>query len=126
MIKQVIVMRTDTDPKMRKGKMVAQGSHASMAFLSKRIQKQAETGSLELTDDMMSWLNGTFTKICVSVDSLHELHAIHDRATALGIESHIITDCGLTEFKGPTETCLALGPCKAELIDQVTGHLKLL
>lgn len=28
--KQVIIIRTDTEPKMRKGKMIAQGAHASM------------------------------------------------------------------------------------------------
>lgn len=32
--KQVIVMRTDLN--MRKGKMIAQGSHASIAFLTRK------------------------------------------------------------------------------------------
>jgi PTH2 family peptidyl-tRNA hydrolase len=45
-IKQVIVMRTkyiDADGKpfgMRKGKLISQSSHASMAFLTRRLQKQ--------------------------------------------------------------------------------------
>ena len=36
-IKQVIVMRTDLN--MRKGKMIAQGAHASMMFIVKRLKR---------------------------------------------------------------------------------------
>jgi len=36
--KQVIVMRKDLN--MRKGKMIAQGAHASMAFLTSRTQSR--------------------------------------------------------------------------------------
>ncbi|MGZ3423232.1 MAG: peptidyl-tRNA hydrolase, partial [Polyangiales bacterium] len=35
MVKQVIVVRRDL--KMRRGKEIAQGSHASMAFLTERL-----------------------------------------------------------------------------------------
>ena len=37
-IKQVIVMRHDL--KMRRGKQIAQGAHASMAFLTRRLQSR--------------------------------------------------------------------------------------
>ena len=38
----------------------------------------------------------------------------------------MIIDLGKTEFNGePTKTCLAIGPNKTELIDSITGHLKL-
>ncbi len=44
-----------------------------------------------------------------------------------GLEVHLITDSGRTEFHGqPTRTCLAIGPDDAAKIDQVTGHLELL
>lgn len=39
-IKQVIVMRTDLN--MRKGKMIAQGAHASMKFLLARMKSPWE------------------------------------------------------------------------------------
>jgi peptidyl-tRNA hydrolase, PTH2 family len=120
MTKQVIVIRKDLN--MRKGKMVAQGSHASMAFLTRRLQDNQP-----VTEIQKEWLDNSFTKICVSVDSEQELLEIYEKAKNMNIECHIITDNGTTEFNGvPTKTCLALGPDKAEILDQISGHLKLL
>ena len=43
---------------------------------------------------------------------------IHDKALAAGLEVHLITDSGKTEFHGePTNTCLAIGPDEADKID---------
>jgi len=126
--KQVIVMRTDLN--MRKGKMIAQGSHASMAFLSQLTVRMLDSGLHP--DDLLlpveiEWLESNFTKICVRVNSLDELLAVADDAETAGIVTRLITDSGLTEFHGvPTRTCLALGPDYAEKIDPITGHLKLL
>ena len=118
--KQVIVIRKDLN--MRKGKMIAQGSHASISFLTRKLQSNRK-----MTDVEQKWVNDRFTKICVRVDSEQELIDIHNKALANGVESHLITDAGLTEFNGvPTKTCLALGPDYASKIDAITGHLKLL
>ena len=138
--KQVIVMRKDLN--MRKGKMVAQGAHASMAVILKFLQvktKYYHWGAGE-TDEtyayhmelhqqspIRQWLEGKFTKICVSVDSEQELIDIYNKAREANIPSALITDSGLTEFNGvPTNTCCAVGPWHAEEIDKITGHLKLL
>ena len=124
-IKQVIVMRHDL--KMRRGKQIAQGAHASMSFLCRRLQ---ETGSVTLdglTDAQRAWLTGAFAKVCCRVDSEEELMQIHDKALEAGLEVHLITDSGRTEFHGqPTRTCLAIGPDEADKIDAITGHLQLL
>ena len=118
--KQVIVMRKDLN--MRKGKMVAQGSHASIAFLTRKLEKNEN-----LTELQKKWLDDSFVKVCVGVDSEQELLAINDKAIALGLECHLVTDKGLTEFNGiPTITCLAIGPDFSEKIDSITGYLKLL
>jgi PTH2 family peptidyl-tRNA hydrolase len=130
--KQVIVMRKDLN--MRKGKMVAQGAHASMAavldrmvILSHRKEIQEKTLILESGTPMESWINGLFTKVCVSVDSESELIEIYEKAKDAGLIASIITDAGLTEFSGvPTKTCIAIGPNWADEIDPVTNHLKLL
>jgi len=120
MIKQLIVIRKDLN--MRKGKMIAQGSHASMAFLTRRLENNEP-----LTEVQKEWLNNSFTKICVSVDSEQELLEIAQKAKSMNVECHVVTDNGTTEFNGiPTKTCLALGPDKAEILDQISGHLKLL
>ena len=124
-IKQLIVMRHDL--KMRRGKQIAQGAHASMSFICRRLQ---ESGSISLdnfTEAERAWLAGTFAKICCRVNSEEELLEIHDQALEAGLEVHLITDSGKTEFGGnPTNTCLAIGPDDAEKIDAITGQLELL
>lgn len=118
-IKQVIVMRADL--KMRRGKEIAQGSHASMAFITRQLP-----GKVHLSDAQKEWLSSSFAKICVRVDSEEELMQIAAKAEELGITCHIITDSGKTEFNGvPTKTCLALGPDHGERLDKITGNLRL-
>lgn len=124
-IKQVIVMRHDL--KMRRGKQIAQGAHASMSFLCRRLQQQGTVSLHDFTEVQQAWLTGAFAKICCRVNSEAELMDIHDKAIAAGIEVHLITDSGKTEFHGvPTRTCLAIGPDLAEKLDALTGHLELL
>ena len=120
MIKQVIVMRKDL--KMRRGKEIAQGAHASGSFMSRLLQ----WSNPRMTEEQKEWLRGKFTKICVQVNSKDELFEIHNKATLAGLESYLITDSGATEFNGvSTPTCCAIGPHEAERIDAITGHLKL-
>ena len=125
--KQIIVIRRDL--KMRRGKEIAQGSHASMAFLTRRIQKSLEMGTgsyAPLKDVEKEWINSSFRKITCQVQTLEELEALADRAKEAGLETHIITDSGYTEFDGvPTITCLAIGPDESEKIDPVTKDLRL-
>jgi PTH2 family peptidyl-tRNA hydrolase len=124
--KQVIVLRKDLN--MRKGKMVAQGAHASMGALLS-ISDRREDGSVLIPADprVSAWLGGQFKKVCVSVDSEAELLEIEERAKAAGMICCLIRDSGLTEFGGvPTHTGVCIGPDAAEKIDAITGHLKLL
>ena len=133
--KQVICMRTDLN--MRKGKMIAQGAHASMIVLSKCIRRDedeclGETANhidyvIELPHPVDEWLKGAFTKIALGVGSEEELLNLYNQAKDAGIPCSLVTDNGQTEFHGvPTRTCIAIGPEDNEVIDQITGHLKLL
>jgi PTH2 family peptidyl-tRNA hydrolase len=109
---------------MRKGKMVAQGAHASIMFLIDRLC-HPEGG--EKDHAIEEWLTHGMTKICVRVDSEAELLDLAQKAQAAGLTVHVITDAGHTEFAGvPTKTCLAIGPDEEAKIDNLTGHLKLL
>jgi PTH2 family peptidyl-tRNA hydrolase len=127
---------------MRRGKQIAQGAHASLAFLTRRIQQCADGvrmpdqhqkygdfdvwSYLGITPAMRSWIYGSFAKVCCRVDSEAELQDIYQKAKDAGLEVHLITDSGKTEFHGePTNTCLAIGPDESEKIDAITGHLKL-
>ena len=124
-IKQVICVRHDL--KMRRGKQIAQGAHASMSFICRRLQEFGSVSLDEFTDVQRAWLTGAFAKVCCRVDSEEELLEIHDKALEAGLEVHMITDSGKTEFHGEaTNTCLAIGPAEAEKIDEITGHLQLL
>lgn len=133
MYKQVIIMRKDLN--MRKGKMVAQGAHASLkAILDLMIHitiPDSPTSNRVLVTDKDSpldcWLSGSFKKICVSVNSEEELMYIYNKAKEQNIICSLIEDSGVTEFHDViTKTCCAIGPDKSSKIDEITEHLKLL
>lgn len=114
---------------------MAQASHASMMFMTKEIRKSL-AGEYEccmaavlppFTAEQVEWIEGSFTKVCVGIGSEAELLALADAAREAGLEVNVVTDNGQTEFHGvKTITCAAIGPNKAEDIDKITGHLKLL
>jgi peptidyl-tRNA hydrolase, PTH2 family len=120
--KQTIVLRKDLN--MRKGKMVAQGAHASMRAILQLGRREGGNFVVPLDERLEPWLLGRFKKICVSVNSEAELLQLHQEAQAAGLITALIQDAGLTEFGGiPTYTALAVGPDRADL---VTGSLPLL
>ncbi|HSD87542.1 MAG TPA: aminoacyl-tRNA hydrolase, partial [Kofleriaceae bacterium] len=111
----------------RKGKMIAQGAHASLAVVLQRGHVEGDAYAIELTEPLRTWLTGRFTKVCVSVDSEAALDAVVARAREAGVPCAVITDAGKTEFHGvPTKTCCAVGPAWTEDVDAVTGELPLL
>lgn len=128
--KQVIILRNDLN--MRKGKMIAQGAHASLkAVLDTGTVREVDGRRclvIPLDDDRVGpWVEGKFAKIAVRADSEAELLALHEAAQAAGAVSALIQDAGLTEFGGvPTYTALAIGPGRKEALDPLTGNLKLL
>lgn len=124
-VKQVIVLRKDLN--MRKGKMVAQGAHASMKYMLDNSKFDGNKFTFEFNDEWKAWLNGAFTKVALSVNSEQELLELYEKAIANGLPASLIIDNGLTEFNGvKTKTAIAIGPAKAEAIDEVTGHLSLI
>ena len=131
MIKQVLVVRKDL--KMRKGKIAAQCAHASLKVFFDRKEYFDDENNPEgailigLTSEMKEWIDGIFTKVCVSVDSEEELLEVYKKAQEVELPCALVTDVGLTEFHGvPTKTVVAIGPAKGEEIDKITGDLKLL
>lgn len=123
--KQVIVLRKDL--KMRTGKAVAQGAHASMGAILGLCQVDGDRLILDMDERTRSWLTGRFKKICVYVNSEAELLDVYERAKAAGLITSIIKDAGLTEFNGvPTLTAVGVGPDRSDKIDQITGGMPLL
>jgi peptidyl-tRNA hydrolase, PTH2 family len=131
--KQVIVVRKDLN--MRKGKIASQVAHASLAVIlgiikEGRIVYKYGMGWMEndhTYKPVTHWLNGSFTKICVYVNSEQELLDIFRKVHETKIPRNLIEDEGRTEFNGiPTHTCLAIGPWTSSEIDKFTKHLPLL
>jgi PTH2 family peptidyl-tRNA hydrolase len=123
--KQVIVMRKDLN--MRKGKLVAQGAHASLGAILQQMRKDGDKMILDLNDERLApWVTGRFKKICVYVNSEEELLALYAAARLSDMICSIITDAGLTEFNGvPTKTAVAIGPDREDKIDELCKHLPL-
>jgi len=138
--KQVIVMRKDLN--MSKGKMCAQASHACMAFMTRHMMfcdaippegtDPMYEGIVYLHDkefftEVRDWMQNSFRKICLYVNSLEELEFIHALALEKGLMSEMIIDNGATEFNGiPTTTCCAIGPHIESKFEGITDHLPLL
>ena len=124
-VKQVIVIRKDLG--MRRGKEIAQGSHASAMWLTSRLTNEyRDIFAISLAEAELKWVYGEYRKVVCQASSLLELQTLADNARAAGLQVHMVTDLGATEFHGvPTVTALAIGPDYAEKIDPITSDLKL-
>ena len=135
--KMMIVVRRDL--KMRKGKIAAQASHASVEAILCALKKEERLNDIFVGEfgaelkienkeetPLSEWFSYGCAKICVYVDSEEERFAIDREAKKRGIISAVITDAGMTEFHGvPTVTCLALEPLPSDIANELTGHLSL-
>lgn len=111
--KQVILVRQDL--KMPKGKLAVQVSHASV-----EAALGSESGMTYL------WRAMGMKKVVLKVSSKQELMKYKKLADDADLKTALITDAAKTYFSKPTTTCLAIGPDKEELIDEITGKLKML
>ena len=132
-VKQVIVMRKDLN--MRKGKIAAQAGHACVTSIFKAINNTEDfswwiddNGNVKSSDKnyLAEWLNSSYRKICVYVNSEEELLDIAKRADEKKLTYALIQDSGFTEFHGvATYTCIGFEPLPDEVINEITGHLPL-
>ena len=114
-MKQVIAVRTDLE--MGKGKIAAQVGHACVLG-AEHVRKTHP-------DWFETWWKGQ-EKIVVKVNGIKELEEVKKHAIDLNIPWSEVTDAGHTQIAPGTTTCISLGPGPEDLIDKVTGDLKLL
>ncbi|XP_022831664.1 peptidyl-tRNA hydrolase 2, mitochondrial-like isoform X1 [Spodoptera litura] len=114
--KLVLVVRTDLN--MSKGKIAAQCSHAAVGAFAKAQKKDPE--GLKL------WQYTGQAKVALKTDSLDEVKQICDNAKKMGLITSLIRDAGRTQIAPNSITVLGVGPAPKDIIDKVTGHLKLL
>lgn len=118
--KMVIVVRTDLN--MGKGKIAAQVAHAAVSLVLDVLNSSNNTWKRWLNE----WLNEGQPKIVVKVQSVDEIEKRYKEALILGLPAVIIQDAGKTQIEPGTTTCLGIGPASEEIIDRITGDLKLL
>ena len=119
-MKQVIVVRKDL--KLSCGKIAVQVAHGSTMLILEILESSNEKWKSWLRE----WINEGQKKVVLKVDNLDELLKLYEKAKELNLPCVIIKDAGLTEIPPGTITVLAIGPAPEELVDKVTGHLKLL
>ncbi len=113
--KQVIIVRKDLG--MSCGKLAVQVAHASL--------EAAEEARRRIPDIYKEWREEGAKKVVVQVDSESELMELYQEALKRELIAVLIKDAGLTELEPGTLTAVGIGPHENELIDRVTGRLKL-
>lgn len=138
MYKQIIIARKDLN--MSPGKLAAQVSHGSMAFLSMAVRKVANQVAsqkysclVELDKDLYEqWMLGAFTKCVLQAKNKNQLMKAVTIAEELGMKEgedfFLIKDNCYTELEpeeigedeiGRTLTCIGFKPMDSEVIDQI-------
>jgi len=115
-LKQIIIMRADLP--MGKGKLVAQGSHASLDSYLDALSKTPAVAK--------KWHEGGMRKVCLKVQSEKELVSMFQAAKDYELPCALIVDAGHTQLEPGSKTAVGIGPAKSELLDRFTGQLKLL
>jgi PTH2 family peptidyl-tRNA hydrolase len=112
-MKQVIIVNQSL--KLPKGKLAAQAAHAAVGAF------------IEASDEArVKWLEEGMPKVVVQAQDESELRHLLDLALQNGIPALLIEDAGRTVVPEGTITCLGLGPAPDEVVDRLTGELKLL
>lgn len=140
MYKQIIIARKDLN--MSPGKLAAQVSHGSMAFLTwmirnKAIYSEADcfdsydkiyTANLVFDKELYEqWINGEFTKCVLQAKNKNQLLKAKTMAEDLGMiegkDFWLIRDNCHTELEpeedGRTLTCIGFRPINSETIDKI-------
>jgi PTH2 family peptidyl-tRNA hydrolase len=114
--KLVLVVRTDL--RMTPGKIAAQCGHATLACYKALMKKNPKL--------VHHWERIGQAKIALKADSEEQLMELEAIAKSLNLCARSIQDAGHTQVDPGTKTVLGIGPAPVELVNQVTGKLRLL
>lgn len=114
--KMILVVRNDL--KMTKGKIAAQCGHAAVGAFEGALKK--------IPSVLRKWQHTGQAKIAVKVESEQMLMEVYRTAKANNLNCCLIRDAGRTQIEPNSKTVLAIGPAPNQVLDTITGHLKLL
>ncbi|XP_066966462.1 peptidyl-tRNA hydrolase 2, mitochondrial-like isoform X1 [Macrobrachium rosenbergii] len=113
--KLVLVVRSDL--KMGKGKAAAQCCHATL-----KAFKQLQKTNRRL---LRAWEMNGQPKVVLKIDDEESMLDLASLAREVGLTVSLIQDAGRTQIAPGSRTVLGVGPGPVDLVDQITGHLKL-
>ena len=115
--KMVLVVRTDLN--MGKGKAAAQCAHAAVDLYKKATKRTPKL--------LTQWESFGQAKVTLKAPEGGEeaLKSLQKQAEGQGLVAVIIKDAGHTQVESGSSTVLGIGPGPSEIIDKITGHLKL-
>jgi PTH2 family peptidyl-tRNA hydrolase len=114
--KMVIVARNDL--KLSPGKLAAQVAHAAVNCALSTKKNNSKW--------FIKWQTEGAKKVVAKVYSVDDFFILKEKAEQLKISTSLIEDAGHTEIPPGTKTVLGIGPAPNNIIDQVTGNLKIL
>lgn len=138
---QLIIARKDLH--MSPGKLAAQVSHASMTFLTNKIEGFQVNNKIYCyiqidNDTWNNWVKGSFTKIVCEAKNKNQLLKVIEIASSLGLKENIdyylIRDNCLTELTpeefdengvGRTLTCIGFRPLPKDICKQLSKKYQL-
>ncbi|XP_069700962.1 peptidyl-tRNA hydrolase 2, mitochondrial-like [Periplaneta americana] len=113
--KMVLIVRSDL--KMGKGKAAAQCCHAAVMAYKQAMRQQPHM--------LKAWSDDGQAKVVLKVDTERELLELASTAQSNGLITSLVQDAGRTQIAAGSKTVLGIGPGPVNLIDKVSGHLKL-
>jgi PTH2 family peptidyl-tRNA hydrolase len=119
-MKMMLCVRIDLE--MGKGKIAAQCCHSCLGVY--RIIRFGDNTTHHKY--LKEWELTGEAKIAVKIHSEKELLELEEKAKSLDIPCFYIEDQGRTQIKAGSKTVLAIGPAPNDVLDKITGHLKLL
>lgn len=140
-MRQLIIARKDLQ--MSPGKLAAQVSHGSMAFLTAMIKNSPYNTELDfhntwvkltIPNEVMDWIDGSFVKTVCEARNRNHLEKAITYARELGLEEgkdfFLIRDNCLTELTpededGRTLTCIGFRPLPDEIAHTISHHYQL-
>lgn len=121
-----LVVRKDL--KMGTGKIAAQCAHAAVAVVEEvhLLRSDPENANHQWVTWLDAWMGIGCSKIVLACDSEAELLDIAALAEKKGLPHYVVRDAGRTQIAAGSQTVVVVGPAPKDLVDEVTGSLKLL